>query len=345
MSAKKLSHWCLFWLSLCALPVKSAVILQYHHVSETLPAVTSVSADTFRQHLQYLKDQDYQVVALNTLLDSLQAGKVLDDKTVAITFDDGYLNNFDTAAPILREFAYPYTIFVNPKLIDEGKSYVMTWAQLKALSQQGALIANHSAEHNYLHVHASEEDSQSWKARIKQDLSWSQQRIKDETGQDWPWIAYPYGEYNRDVQAIVKELGLIGIGQHSGAVNANTDWLAVPRYPASGQYANLDTLKTKLESAAFSFSAIEYDDTVTTNRQPSLKLTFAEINFHTSQLACYVSGQGHAKLSWVDERSVLIESPEPLKLGRSRYNCTAPIKTAPKRYFWYSHPWVVNDPS
>ena len=113
-----------------------AVILQYHHVSETLPAVTSVSSETFTKHMQYLKDQQFNVIPLNELISQLQAGQELADKTVAITFDDGYKNNYEQAAPILEKFGYPYTIFVNPELIDSGKSYVMTWQQLKELAKK-----------------------------------------------------------------------------------------------------------------------------------------------------------------------------------------------------------------
>lgn len=120
----------------------AAVILQYHHVSEKLPAVTSVSEATFRQHLNFLKSEQFSVIALDELIQQLQAGKTLPPKTVAITFDDGYLNNMEAAAPVLEQFGYPYTIFVNPKLIDEKKGYVMSWEQLRQLSKRGALIAN-----------------------------------------------------------------------------------------------------------------------------------------------------------------------------------------------------------
>ena len=116
---KKLFHLVLLFLICGSLRAQAAVILQYHHVSETLPAVTSVSANTFTKHLNYLKEHNFNVIPLNELISALKQGKALDDKTLAITFDDGYNNNYEQAAPILEKFGYPYTIFVNPKLIDE----------------------------------------------------------------------------------------------------------------------------------------------------------------------------------------------------------------------------------
>jgi peptidoglycan/xylan/chitin deacetylase (PgdA/CDA1 family) len=233
------------------------------------------------------------------------------------------------------------TIFVNPQLIDESKSYVMSWPQLKQLAQEGALIASHHLNHDYLHELQHGESLEQWRVRIKQELTTAQARIADEIGHDLPWVAYPYGEYNREVQAIVSELGLIGIGQQSGAVGTTTDWTAVPRFPASGVYANIDTLSVKLNSKAFPIDHIEYHDTVTTDTQPIMTLKFKEKSFHQSQFACYVTGQELADIKWLDKLTVRVSAKKPLKNGRSRYNCTAPTKEDSTRYYWYSQQWLV----
>lgn len=328
----------LFGLSL---PAQSAVILQYHHVSETLPAVTSVSADTFTEHLNYLKQHNFNVIPLNELISSIQQGQSLPDKTIAITFDDGYNNNYEQAAPILEKFNYPYTIFVNPKLIDEGKGYVMGWDKLKELAKKGALISNHSGEHNYLHKKQADESDAQWKTRIKNDILSSQQRIKEEIGHDFKYLAYPYGEFNNQLQALVKKLGFIGIGQHSGALDASSDFTRLPRFPASGFYSKLDTLITKLNSRAFSIKKLTYSDSVTNENPPQISITFNMGDFHKSQLACYVSGIGQAKLDWTSEDTVRVSSPKKLAQGRSRFNCTAPSKSHQGSYYWFSQPWVI----
>jgi peptidoglycan/xylan/chitin deacetylase (PgdA/CDA1 family) len=338
---KKLFH--LVFITLICLSVRAhaAVILQYHHVSETLPAVTSVSANTFTKHLSYLKEHNFNVIALNELISAIQQGKTLPEKTVAITFDDGYNNNYEQAAPILEKFGYPYTIFVNPTLIDEGKGYVMGWDKLKELASKGALIANHTAQHDYLHIKLKDESDAQWQARIKQDILRSQQRIKEEIGHDYKYLAYPYGEFNNKLQALVKELGFIGIGQHSGAVNKNANFTRLPRFPASGFYSKLDTLITKLNSRAFSIKTLDYQDSVTSQNPPTLSIEFEMGDFHKSQFACYVSSVGQAKLTWINDTTVKIDSPKALNKGRSRFNCTAPSIEHPGSYYWFSQPWVI----
>ncbi len=72
---------CLFALLSVQISFQShaAIILQYHHVSTQTPRSTSVTPEEFRTHLQYLKDHQYQVIGLDTLLDQLQQGKELGD--------------------------------------------------------------------------------------------------------------------------------------------------------------------------------------------------------------------------------------------------------------------------
>ena len=341
MIFKYVFHCFIFALLFFAHSSQAAVILQYHHVSEKLPAVTSVSEETFKSHLTYLKDNNFNVIHLDKLLSHTKQGKALPAKTVAITFDDGYDNNIEQAAPILEAFGYPYTIFVNPQLIDESTSYVMTWDELRALSKRGALIANHSAKHDYLHLKLAGETQAQWLKRVRDDILFSEKRIKEEVGHNFKLLAYPYGEFNRPLQNLVKELGFIGIGQHSGAVSKYTDYTRVPRYPASGFYSKLDTLKTKLHSLPFALAALDYEDSVTTNTQPTINIEYAEKDFNQSQFACFVSGIGRANLTWQNDNRVSVTSPEAIKKGRTRYNCTAPSIKHSGQFYWFSQPWVL----
>lgn len=320
----------------------AAVILQYHHVSEKLPPVTSISAEQFTEHMDYLRKGNFNVIALDEMLKTLQAGKNLPAKSVAITLDDGYNNNIEQAAPILEKFGFPYTIFVNPKLIDEQQHYLMSWEQLRKLSKKGALIANHSAKHDYLHQHLEGETQEQWHDRIAKDITWSEQRIASEVGHNAKLLAYPYGEFSKELQNLVRSLGFVGIGQHSGAVGKFTDFTRVPRFPASGIYAALSTLSVKLNSHPFDINKLSYEDSVSTNKQPTLLIDFKDRQFSQHQFTCYVSGQGIATTKWLTQKQVSISAKQSLPTGRSRYNCTAPLNSGQSNeFYWFSQPWVV----
>ena len=126
----------------------AAVILQYHHVSDKTPGSTSISPAQFQAHMQYLADNNFNVVALSDLMNSIKKQQPITDKTVIITFDDAYLDILSNGKPILDKFNYPFTIFINPAIVERGSRSYLSWQQLKAMADDGVIIANHGMEHN-----------------------------------------------------------------------------------------------------------------------------------------------------------------------------------------------------
>ena len=133
---------CVLLLLLATLPAQAAVMLIYHHVATDTPRVTSVTPDELRQHLQYLKDNNFQVIGLDKLVQQLKSGEPVADNAVVITFDDSYENNFSAAHPILQAFGFPYTIFISPGSIDKGDGPLLSWEQVKQMSEDGVLVAS-----------------------------------------------------------------------------------------------------------------------------------------------------------------------------------------------------------
>jgi peptidoglycan/xylan/chitin deacetylase (PgdA/CDA1 family) len=131
-----------------------AVILQYHHVSDTTPKSTSITPEQFAVHLKYLQENSFNVIPLSQLINDIKNQQPLKDKTVAITFDDAYIDIYTNAKPLLDEYNYPYTIYVNPSIINDNESkknsHYLSWAQLRALGDDGVIIANHGFEHDSL---------------------------------------------------------------------------------------------------------------------------------------------------------------------------------------------------
>ena len=140
-------------------PSFAAVILQYHHVSESTPKITSITPKQFEVHLQYLKDNNFKVLPLSELINSIKNKQALPDKAVAITFDDAYIDLQTYAKPLLDKFNFPYSIFVNPAVITRNdnkesshylSSHYLSWQQLKTMADDGVIIANHGYEHDSL---------------------------------------------------------------------------------------------------------------------------------------------------------------------------------------------------
>lgn len=326
-------------LLLLSLPASAAVMLIYHHVAEDTPRVSSVTAAEFRGHLQYLRDNNFQVIGLDVLIDQLKSGKPIADNAVVITFDDSYENNFTTAHPILQEFGYPYTIFISPGDIDKGTGPVMNWQQIKQMSEDGVLVANHAMWHEHMARPEPGESEADWLKRMRQSILDAERRIKQETGQNHQWLAYPYGEFSAKLEQLVQELGFIGIGQQSGAIGPLTKLTRIPRYPAAGQYADLKDLAQKLRTLAFPITDYLAADQVISANPPTLRLQLDITDFRKQQLRCF-AGAEVLEPVWLNDNTFEVKASKALNRGRSRYNCTAPSLSKKGYFYWYSQPWL-----
>lgn len=324
-----------------------AVILQYHHVSDTTPKSTSITPEQFAVHLQYLQENSFNVVPLSQLINNIKNQQPLKNKAVAITFDDAYIDILTNAKPLLDKYNYPYTIYVNPSIINrnEGKknSHYLKWAQLKALGDDGVIIANHGFEHDSLTRITGDISQQQWLEQQTALLLKSEDIIKEKTGQSWHYFAYPYGEYSPEIQRWVKENNFIGFSQQSGAVGLNTDLTSVPRFPASMPYDKISGLRDKLNSLPFNIELQgEQANTIFNFKQTkSITFTIETDDFYKSGLHCYISGLGKQKIEWQGDSSFTINFSSDLPIGRVRCNCTAASISKQGRYYWYSKPWFI----
>ncbi|MEZ5559586.1 MAG: polysaccharide deacetylase family protein [Pseudomonadales bacterium] len=323
----------------------AAVVLLYHHVDGTTPASTSVAPDLFEAHLAYLADQGYQVLPLGRIIEALRARRPLPEKAVAITFDDAYRSVYAEAAPRLEARGWPYTIFVSTDYLDGDYGGYLTWAQLRALTERGAEVGNHSRSHAHYVFRAPTESPSAWAARIRADVSWARQRLADELGGAvLPALAYPYGEFSAEVEALTADLDLVGLGQQSGPIGWNTPLTALPRFPMAGSFADLGSLAEKLRTRPLDPELLSPRSSILAAdaAAPALRLAFDRPGARLTELRCYVSGQAPATITWLDgaKRVAEIRAQAPLPAGRSKFNCTAPARDAAGVYYWYSHLWM-----
>lgn len=317
----------------------AAIILQYHHVAADTPKSTSVTPSEFRMQMQHLKDLGYKVVSLERLINQLKNGEPLADDEVAITFDDGFANVFTNARPILKEFGFPYTMFLGPALINRKEGPVLSWDQIRTMAQEGAIIANHSSYHDRLAVPKQGESQAQWRQRVKADILLAEQQLEEKLGVRRNWIAYPYGDFSAELEKLVAELGFIGIGQQSGAVGQGVSLTRIPRYPSSSQFAALKHFAPKLKTLALPVTDYSGADPVSRQNPPLLKLSVDTRDFKTSALNCFFNGQA-IQLNWLDADTFTAQASAPLKLSHNRYNCTAPSRSKPGYFYWFSQPWV-----
>lgn len=324
----------------------SIAILQYHHVSDTTPAVTSVTPQQFESHLDYLADNEFQVFSISEAHQRIEQGQDFPEKAVVITFDDGYHNVYHNAAELLEQRGMPYAVFVNPDLMASTPSAYMSWEQLRDLQQRGATIVNHGQTHDHLIRRRSGESQADWQQRMKYDVVSAQQAIDDNLGEQPKYFAYPFGEYDPDLQQLLKQWGFLGFAQHSGPWSPYSEKTAITRFPASGRYARLETLATKLNSRALPVIDYQPQDPLLKHQQtkPTLRVTLEQSkSFQRQALQCF-SGGDVLKPEWQSETEFSVTPTSDLPIGRSRINCTAPA-TEGSPYYWFSAAFIRPDSS
>ena len=333
-----------------ALPVavnnqqSSAVILMYHHVSAATPAITSVTPERFKQHMQYLADNEFTVWPLYKTLMHLVTGRAIPPRTVILTFDDAYQSVYDEAFPVLKERGWPFTVFVTEQYISGDYANYMDWQQLRELKKYGGEIGNHSLTHPHLVRKRSAETDVEWRERITNEITQAQEILRQQVGKTIWAIAYPYGEYSKEVKKIVRDIGYFGIGQQSGAVSQLTDFLEVPRFPMATGYDDMENFAIKVATKNLPVTVLYPEDGIVSSQTgiPLLQLRLEQGDYKKERLACYATGQGRIQIEWPENNNQVINvrANEAIKPGRTKYTCTAPSASEAEVFYWFSFLWM-----
>ena len=170
-------------------------ILGYHSVGQNLwHHVPTVSAAAFEWQLAFLKKTRHSVLSPNALADLLEAGRDWPRNATAITFDDGYEDNWTVAWPLLKDHGFPAIVFITPSEI--GLPGFMNWDQVRAAAEQGLTIGCHTMNHSYLPSVPDE--------RLHQELVESKATIEREIGRPVDFLSYPIGGFTQAAQDVAK---------------------------------------------------------------------------------------------------------------------------------------------
>jgi len=173
-------------------------ILTYHRIGEPKgDHVPTVSLESFEQQLTWMARHRYRVLSLEEHVEQMGRGEPLGRRRAVITFDDGYEETATCAAPLLRRFGFPATVFVAPTEI--GQPHFMTWDQLQAIAQDGFLVGSHTLRHLYLPLASREQ--------ITDELIESKQILERRLGKSVDLLSYPIGGFTPEIQTIARTSG------------------------------------------------------------------------------------------------------------------------------------------
>lgn len=183
-------------------------ILMYHYISippadaDVYRRDLSVTPERFREQMAWLQENGYHTVTLYQVHTALTAGVPLPENPIVLTFDDGYVDNYENAFPILREFGFTGTFFILTDVTDRSQPGYMTWDMIREMSRAGMSIEVHGREH----VEYTNRD-RDW---LVFHLLGPAQTIQANLGYQPRFIAYTAGKYDEAVISVAGEMGYWG---------------------------------------------------------------------------------------------------------------------------------------
>lgn len=224
-------------------------ILMYHRVGEPKgDHVPTVTPETFERQLRFIARHHYRVWGLGDLVEHMARGGRRALKTVVITFDDGYEEISSVAAPLLRRFGFPATVFVTPAEV--GLPGFMHWDHLRQLARDGIAVGSHTMQHRYLPLLSHE--------KVYQELVESKRDLEQNLGAPVDWLSYPVGGFTPDIQAAVKAAGYrAACTTNRGVSKTLHDVLALRRIKMTERDRNPFLLWVKLSGCYDLFRRLE----------------------------------------------------------------------------------------
>lgn len=321
------------------LGTNSAVVFMYHHFGKSKYPSTNIKLEQFRDHLNYLKDNHYNVWPLSRVILAIQNKTYIPQKTVALSVDDAYISVYTHAYPMLKRKGFPYTVFVNTNAIGTKSINYMSWEQMQEMQRYGAEFSNHSKTHAYL-IPKRNESTLEWQEKIKEEVEGAQKSLQENLGSrtnTHPKIlSYPFGEYTEETAKYIQSLGYVGIAQTSGALNHNTDLKRVPRFAMSEKFASMDEFKLKLHMLPLPVKSVAPWGTTLRSNPPKLTI---KLHKPMQKLGCYVSSGKAINVKWNSPLELEVIAERSLRAPRDRYTCTSVDENG--QWYWYSHLWIV----
>lgn len=188
-------------------------VLMYHKVGPDKDNDAVIREDLFRAQMKFLHDNGFHPLTMEQLNDYVREGKPVPVKPVVLTFDDGYEDTYTIVYPVLKEYGFAGTVYINPG--DMGKR--LTWEQVKEMQDNGITIASHGYDHVRMNELSTSEQAD--------NIVKAQKVLKEKLGIDNLWFCYPYGRETEYTQKVAKENGI------QLATTMNPGWVHVGDNP------------------------------------------------------------------------------------------------------------------
>jgi peptidoglycan/xylan/chitin deacetylase (PgdA/CDA1 family) len=253
--------------------MRSVPVFMYHHINRYAGDLVTLTPEGFENHLRFLAEKGLQTVFLDELLEHLRGGKRFTRPAVALTFDDGHLDNWVYAFPLLKKYGVKATIFVVTSWMTEGVSRAqwcpeggseqelpripshregkemaaagdyeggLRWEEARRMEESGLVdIQSHTHRHQdyFLRGNQSLRLDPSKKDALLLDLEQSKSLIEARLNKPCRFLSWPWGKYDSQAVELARGLGFEALATTEKGVNfpGSDEWTIKRVVTASGE--------------------------------------------------------------------------------------------------------------
>ena len=225
-------------------------VLMYHHVNPHKGDMVTITPEVFEGQMKYLREAGYKTLKIEELVSYIRGESALNQKAVAVTFDDGWLDNYIYAFPILKKYGINAAIFIitdsieraslrneenspssvpdhkeSKMLIEKKEDYrvALNWRLIREMGDSGLVeFYSHTKSHRKCNDLSENE--------LLEEIEKSKKIIEEKMGRPCPYLCWPYGKYNDAALNIAANTGYKAIFTTGhGVVETGSDPLAIKR--------------------------------------------------------------------------------------------------------------------
>ncbi len=253
--------------------MRSVPVFMYHHINRYAGDLVTLTPEGFENHLRFLSEKGLQTIFLDELLKYLRGGKRFTRPAVALTFDDGHLDNWVYAFPLLKKYGVKATIFVVTSWMTEGVPRVpwdpdgrpeqdlpripshregkemasagdyeggLRWEEARRMEESGLIDIQ---SHTHLHQDYFLGNNQTLrldplrKEALGLDLEESKALIEARLSKSCRFLSWPWGKYDFQAIQLAKGLGFEALATTEKGVNfpGSDEWTIKRVVTASGE--------------------------------------------------------------------------------------------------------------
>ncbi len=206
-------------------------ILTYHSIDNS-GSVISTSPEKFQSQMQFLSDTSFNVISLEIIISCIRENRPFPPKSIAITFDDGFKNVYDTAYPILKELGFKATVFLVTGYCGKNNQWqgqpakipvleIMGWDEVIEMANNGIDFGAHTVNHpNLLELSLEQAED---------EIVNSKKVLEERLEKNILFFAYPYGGKTNKFSNIIKDEFQCAASTELKVADLDSDIYSLPR--------------------------------------------------------------------------------------------------------------------